>query len=178
MDDEESTDTFPVQYSFCLSLFINYSFSVMEVLWSFSILLEAVAILPQLHMLKHTGQAEALTRYYIVCLGTYHALYILNWIYLCVYHYICMISALTRLPFRWRYTGNLEPIAGVCGIFQTCLNFYFIYVYWKKYPREIDIESDPYAPRPPMLVVDKPSEDAPNLETPVDLVASGVVEQA
>jgi ER lumen protein retaining receptor len=85
MDEEESTDTFPVHYillpCFCLSFVINYQFTVMSILWSFSILLEAVAILPQLHMLKRTGQAEALTRYYIISLGTYRALYILNWVY-------------------------------------------------------------------------------------------------
>jgi ER lumen protein retaining receptor len=85
MDEEGSTDTFPVHYillpCFCLSFVINYQFTVMEILWSFSILLEAVAILPQLHMLKRTGQAEALTRYYIISLGTYRALYIFNWVY-------------------------------------------------------------------------------------------------
>ena len=85
MDEEESTDTFPVQFillpCFCLSFIINYKFTVLEIFWSFSILLEAVAILPQLHMLKRTGQAEALTRYYIISLGTYRAVYVLNWVY-------------------------------------------------------------------------------------------------
>ena len=33
-----------------LALSFNYEFSVMEVLWTFSIYLEAVAILPQLFM--------------------------------------------------------------------------------------------------------------------------------
>ena len=91
MDEEESTDTFPVQYilllCFCLSFAINYKFTAVEILWSFSILLEAVAILPQWHMLKRTGQAEALTRYYVISLGTYRALYILNWVYKYVSHY-------------------------------------------------------------------------------------------
>jgi len=89
MDEEESTDTFRVEYPLlpCLvmALFINYHFSVTEIFWSFSIFLEAVAILPQLHMLGCTGQAEALTRYYIIALGSYRALYILNWIYRCVF---------------------------------------------------------------------------------------------
>lgn len=88
MDEEESTDTFRVEYvlSPCLvmALFINYHFGVSEILWSFSIFLEAVAILPQLHMLRRTGQAEALTRYYIFALGSYRALYIPNWILRCV----------------------------------------------------------------------------------------------
>jgi hypothetical protein len=88
MDDEESTDTFSVQYIFIpcaiLSLICNYRFTVPEVLWSFSIFLEALAILPQLHMLRITGQAEALTRYYIITLGLYRALYLPNWIWRCV----------------------------------------------------------------------------------------------
>ena len=88
MDEEVSTDTFRVEYAIVpcavLALFIHHIFRLMDILWSFSIFLEAVAILPQLHMLNLTGQAEALTRYYIVTLGIYRALYILNWIYRCV----------------------------------------------------------------------------------------------
>lgn len=88
MDDEVSTDTFRLEFILgpvsILSLLIHYRFSPMEVLWSFSIILESVAIIPQLHMLKITGQAEALTRYYILALGSYRAFYILNWIYRCV----------------------------------------------------------------------------------------------
>ena len=36
-----------------LALFVNYKFSAMEILWTFSIYLEAVAILPQLFMGKN-----------------------------------------------------------------------------------------------------------------------------
>lgn len=85
MDDEESTDTFRIELiilpSLILALIFNYSFTFTEIAWAFSIFLEALAILPQLHMLKRTGQAEALTRYYILTLGCYRGLYILNWIY-------------------------------------------------------------------------------------------------
>lgn len=85
MDREISTDTFPVWHILVscgiLSLIVNYHFSLLEILWSFSILLEAVVFLPQLHMLRITGQAEALTRYYIITLAWYRAMYILNWIY-------------------------------------------------------------------------------------------------
>jgi len=134
MDEEESTDTFRVEYLLlpCLimALLINYHFMVTEIFWSFSIFLEAVAILPQLHMLRRTGQAEALTRYYIIALGSYRALYILNWIY------------------RYGTERLIDPIAILGGVVQTCTNFYFIYIYLKKYPREIDIESPPVQPGP------------------------------
>lgn len=55
-----------------------------EILWSFSIFLEAVAILPQLFMLQRTGEAETITTHYLAALGAYRALYIPNWIYRCV----------------------------------------------------------------------------------------------
>jgi len=135
MDEEESTDTFRVEYVLIpcaiLASVINYQFTAMEILWSFSIFLEAVAILPQLHMLKRTGQAEALTRYYIVAFGSYRAFYILNWIY------------------RYFTEGNADLIANTGGVVQTCINFYFIYKYFRKYPSEVDIESPPEAPISP-----------------------------
>ena len=85
---DPSIDTFRVEYllgpSLLLSLIFNYRFSLTEVLWSFSIFLESVAILPQLFMLQRTGEAETITTHYLAALGAYRALYIPNWIYRCV----------------------------------------------------------------------------------------------
>jgi ER lumen protein retaining receptor len=53
----------------------------MEILWSFSIYLEAVGILPQLFMLQRTGEAETITTHYLFALGAYRALYVPNWVY-------------------------------------------------------------------------------------------------
>ena len=53
----------------------------MEILWTFSIYLESVAILPQLFMVQKTGEAESITSHYLFALGIYRFLYILNWIY-------------------------------------------------------------------------------------------------
>jgi len=64
-----------------LSLVLNHEFSLMEILWTFSIYLESVAILPQLFMVQKTGEAESITSHYLFALGSYRALYILNWIY-------------------------------------------------------------------------------------------------
>ena len=50
-------------------------------MWSFSIFLEAVAILPQMFLLQRLGEAETITTHYIFALGAYRALYLLNWIY-------------------------------------------------------------------------------------------------
>ncbi len=82
---EGTIDTFDVRYilgaSAVLALIFNLKYSVVEVLWSFSIWLEAGAILPQLFMLQRRGEAETITTHYIAALGAYRALYIPNWIY-------------------------------------------------------------------------------------------------
>jgi hypothetical protein len=51
-----------------------------QALWTFSIYLEALAILPQLIVLQRYREVENLTSNYIFFLGAYRALYILNWV--------------------------------------------------------------------------------------------------
>ena len=85
---DPSIDTFRIEYLLgpcvLLALIFNYKFSFTEILWSFSIFLESVAILPQLFLLQRTGEAEAITTHYLAALGAYRAFYIPNWIYRCV----------------------------------------------------------------------------------------------
>ncbi|CAI0561084.1 unnamed protein product [Linum tenue] len=64
-----------------LALLIHEKFSFLEVMWTFSIFLEAVVILPQLVLLQRTRNIDNLTGQYVFLLGAYRALYILNWIY-------------------------------------------------------------------------------------------------
>ncbi|KAH6910307.1 ER lumen protein retaining receptor-domain-containing protein [Coprinopsis sp. MPI-PUGE-AT-0042] len=115
---DPAIDTFKVEYlvgpCVILALIFNYEFKVTEILWSFSIFLEAVAILPQLFMLQRTGEAETITTHYLAAMGVYRALYIPNWI--------------------WRYfsDGQVDPIAVVAGIVQTGLYLDFFYVYFTK----------------------------------------------
>ncbi|VDK53048.1 unnamed protein product [Cylicostephanus goldi] len=82
---EKESDSFRVELLLIpcvlLSFLINHEFSTMEILWTFSIYLEAVAIMPQLFMLQALGSAETITAHYLFALGMYRALYILNWIY-------------------------------------------------------------------------------------------------
>jgi len=72
---KEDIDTFPVRYlvggSFLLSLIFTHKYSFGEILWSFSLWLESVAILPQLFILQRTGEAENITTHYIFALGIY-----------------------------------------------------------------------------------------------------------
>jgi len=115
---DPSIDTFKVEYlvgpCFIFALIFNYQFIVSEILWSFSIWIEAVAILPQLFMLQRTGEAETITTHYLAALGAYRALYIPNWIY------------------RYFAEGMVDPIAVTAGIVQTGLYLDFFYVYFTK----------------------------------------------
>ncbi|OAX42809.1 ER lumen protein retaining receptor [Rhizopogon vinicolor AM-OR11-026] len=115
---DPSIDTFKIEYllgpSFFLSLIFNYEFSLTEILWTFSIYLESVAIFPQLFMLQRTGEAETITTHYLAALGIYRALYLPNWIY------------------RYITQDVVDPIAVTAGLVQTGLYLDFFYVYFTK----------------------------------------------
>jgi ER lumen protein retaining receptor len=78
-------DTFRYEFAVgaaaVLALVFHLKMTFLEILWAFSVFLEAVAILPQLFLLQKTGEVENITSHYIFCLGAYRGLYILNWIY-------------------------------------------------------------------------------------------------
>jgi len=111
-------DTFRVEFLLgpiaILALVLNHEFTIMEILWTFSIYLESVAILPQLFMVSKTGEAETITSHYLFALGSYRALYIFNWIY------------------RYHFEGFYDIIAIVAGIVQTVLYCDFFYLYVTK----------------------------------------------
>jgi len=111
-------DTFRIEFLIgpcaLLALVLNHEFSVMEILWTFSIYLESVAILPQLFMVSKTGEAESITSHYLFALGSYRALYILNWIY------------------RYHTESFYDIIAIVAGCVQTILYCDFFYLYITK----------------------------------------------
>ena len=92
-----------------------HGFNTMELLWTFSIILESVAILPQLHLLRKYRLVENLTGKFVIFLGLYRFFYILNWIY----------RANTQ---RWYRQHWLTYIAGVV---QTLMYIDFFYQYVK-----------------------------------------------
>jgi len=116
--NDPSIDTFRVEYllgpAFVLGVLFNYSYSISEIFWSFSIFLEAVAILPQLFILQRTGEAETITTHYLAALGAYRGLYIPNWIY------------------RYYAEDVLDPISITAGLVQTGLYLDFFYVYFTR----------------------------------------------
>lgn len=100
-----------------LSLLLHNDFTPFEILWTFSIYLEAVAILPQLILLQRTQNIDNLTGNYVFLLGTYRGLYILNWIY----------RYMTEPSYR-------QWLVWLSGIVQTIIYMDFFYYYitsWK-----------------------------------------------
>ncbi|KAK1625776.1 ER lumen protein retaining receptor [Colletotrichum phormii] len=118
--NDPNQDTFRVQYllggALALAIIFPYSYSFWEISWSFSIWLEAVAILPQLFMLQRTGEAETITTHYLFALGIYRALYIPNWIY----------------RYFTEANHKVDWIAITAGIVQTILYSDFFWIYYTK----------------------------------------------
>ena len=90
---------------------------VLELLWTFSIYLESVAILPQLIVLQRYREVENLTGNYIFFMGAYRALYILNWIY----------RAHTEPHYKHHW------VVYFCGVLQTLLYADFFYYFFLRY---------------------------------------------
>lgn len=114
----EDIDTFPIKLlvfpaALC-SVIFTHAYTFREVTWSFSVWLEAVAIIPQMYMLRRTGSAENITVHYIFALGIYRALYIFNWLY------------------RYFSEGKYDYVAILAGITQTVIYSDFFYVYYTK----------------------------------------------
>eukprot|EP00940_MAST-03C_sp_MAST-3C-sp2_P003417 g3417.t1 len=122
---DKHQDTFRILFlvapCFVMALIFNYEFSAMEVLWTFSIYLEAVAILPQLFVLHRTQRISNFTSHYVFTLGAYRALYILNWIY--------------RFFSEYYYR---QWIVWLSGVVQTALYVDFFYHYWQAKKKGLD----------------------------------------
>lgn len=115
---DEALDTFRLEYilglSALLALLFHVDLTAYQLSWSFSIWLEAFAVLPQLFMLSRTGEAETITTHYLFALGGYRALYIVNWVY------------------RYFTEGHTDWIAWIAGVIQTGLYIDFFHIYFTK----------------------------------------------
>lgn len=65
------------------TLFLHISWSPFELSRSYSMWVEAFAILPQLHLLRKQGEVENITSNYVAALGLYRLFYILGWYCIC-----------------------------------------------------------------------------------------------
>jgi ER lumen protein retaining receptor len=102
-----------------LTCVLKRELNPIDVLWTFSIYLEALAIVPQLFVLQRYREVENLTGHYVFFLGAYRFLYILNWVYRSYYE-----------PF---YRHNW--LVYISGAVQTALyvDFFYYYVVSKYY---------------------------------------------
>ncbi|KAL9125953.1 MAG: hypothetical protein Q9217_004913 [Psora testacea] len=90
--------------------------TLFEVTWTFSIILESVCVIPQLLLLRQTTVPTVIDSGYILTLGSYRALYILNWI----------------LRFAHKKEPNPDWRAVMFGIIQTAFYVDFAWVYWTR----------------------------------------------
>ena len=78
-------DTFRIAFLIvpcaALAALVHADAAPLELAWTFSIYLEAVAILPQLVLLQRTGNVDNLTGDYVFLLGVYRGLYLVNWVW-------------------------------------------------------------------------------------------------
>jgi len=115
---QESHDSFRhllflVLPSLALGFVLAGEWALLEVLYTFSIVLESVAILPQLVLLQRERNVENLTANVVFALGIYRGFYIFNWAY------------------RYLAEGHVtEPVVWVFGIVQTLVYADFFYYYY------------------------------------------------
>lgn len=95
-------------------VYLKRRMSFSEVLWTFSIVLESVCVVPQLLLLRQTTVPTVIDSYYLVTLGAYRAFYILNWIVRAAQH-------------DWP-----DAISVVFGIIQTAFYIDFAWVYYTR----------------------------------------------
>ncbi|CAG2236245.1 KDELR [Mytilus edulis] len=86
-----------------------------SILWTFSIYLECVAMLPQFWMMIWNGEAGRFVCFYLCAMGSYRVFYIIHWIYI-----------------EDSNGGNLNLISFFSGNLQSCLYLVFLTVYINK----------------------------------------------
>ncbi|OHS95770.1 ER lumen protein retaining receptor [Tritrichomonas foetus] len=96
---------------FPIAFFTSKTRDIDEILWTYSLWLESVAILPQLFLLRRTQRIDLLSTDYIFFLGMYRLFYICNWV---------------KKAFDKNRT---YPIVWTTGIIQTLVYLDFLYYY-------------------------------------------------
>ncbi|MCJ1398624.1 hypothetical protein MMC11_001824 [Xylographa trunciseda] len=86
-----------------------------EGLWTFSLILESVCVLPQLLLLRQTTVPTVIDSFYLLTLGSYRAFYILNWIFRGIHD---------------ETKPSLIPV--IFGVVQTAFYVDFAWVYWTR----------------------------------------------
>lgn len=93
----------------------NDNTDVSKIFWVFSQILESVCVIPQLLLLRQTTVPTVLDSYYLVTLGSYRFLYVLNWI----------VRGATEPDYH-------DITSWVWGTVQTALMIDFAWVYYTR----------------------------------------------
>lgn len=89
---------------------------IMKWMWVFSEILESVCVLPQLLLLRQTTVPTVIDSFYLVTLGSYRALYCINW-------FVRGFDGSDRAP---------DAVSVIFGIVQTALYIDFAWVYYTR----------------------------------------------
>ena len=115
--DRKKEDNFPhyylIPFALIMSLIIHKDFTWWGLVWSFSLWLESVAVLPQISIIAQTNGVFTYTAHYLAALGSYRFFYILLWIY------------------RYVTQGSLLWVSVCSGVLQVLLYADFFYLYVK-----------------------------------------------
>ena len=91
-----------------LAVAVNHEFSILEILWTFSIYLEAVAMVPQLILIVNTGQINTIVGIYVCLMASYRCIfYPLNWF------------------SRYRDEGHYDMLVIMSSVAETIIYCYF-----------------------------------------------------
>ncbi|KCZ81488.1 hypothetical protein H312_01066 [Anncaliia algerae PRA339] len=115
---EPLLDDFKIEFlllpSFLLSIFFSRKdFSVSEIFYNFSVILESLVIVPQLVQLQKMQESETLTSRYILLLGAYRLCYTLSW-------FVIKLGSIRRV----------NDLMFACGIIQTALYVHFFFLFY------------------------------------------------
>ncbi|KAJ8683111.1 hypothetical protein QAD02_018903 [Eretmocerus hayati] len=110
-----------------LSMLANYGMNIVEVMWSFSVFLESVAILPQLYMISKQKRVESIVYHYITLLAVSKMLLLIEGIYSQMYYVryadrISLAAGIIQLMFYFDFFSNdlplmsaVQPPCPTCG---------------------------------------------------------------
>lgn len=93
-----------------------------EFLWTYSLWLEAVAILPQLMLIRRNQRVDVVTKDYVFFLGLYRLFYVLNWIRKAV------------------VKQKTVKVVWITGILQSIIYIDFLYYYIRSFVQGTQME--------------------------------------
>lgn len=109
---------------FCVpfAFFTTRSYRLDELLWTYSLWLESVAILPQLFLIRRNQRVDVVTKDYVFFLGMYRLFYVLNWIRKAV------------------VKGKTLKVVWCTGILQSVIYIDFLYYYCRAFFKGTELE--------------------------------------